>query len=280
MGTPNPGDGLHRPGTKRTPGGWLQARVGRAWIDCLTWEQAITEILRLARETSDRRAVVVTPNIQHIVMLEDDPQLQGAYERADLVLPDGAPVALLAGSRVGHRQRRIAGADLLPVLCGRAADEGLSVGFLGGLPGAAQEAMDRLTATHPHLRVVFLAAPEWGFETDPDQVAPLLASVQDRRPDLLMLGLGTPKQEAFVTAHARELGGGVALCIGAAIDYAGGAAERAPLSLQRLGLEWLWRLKEEPRRLGPRYARATPRFTRMLGPELSLAVAKRVLHRP
>jgi N-acetylglucosaminyldiphosphoundecaprenol N-acetyl-beta-D-mannosaminyltransferase len=231
--------------------------------------------MELAVSRAQRRHFVVTPNIQHIALLEDSPGLQRAYEEASLVLPDGAPVAIVAGSLAGLHQERITGADLLPRLCQRAAEERLPVGFVGGRPGAVTEAVRRLRVRFPELDVVLQEVPPPGFEDDPDALQRMLASVRSTSPRILFLALGTPKQEVLAQRHAAELGEGVALCVGAAVDFVAGMQTRAPVLVQRLGLEWLWRVLAEPRRLAPRYARAAPVFARVLGLRLPVALLRR-----
>ena len=167
-------------------------------------------------------------------------------------------VHLLSGKRV----QRITGADLLPAMCEQAARHRLRVGIVGGIEGAASEAADVLRQRFPGLDVACTLEPPLGFETDADALKNVLDSVRQSRLDLLFLALGTPKQENFAAQHLDEMGAGVTLCVGAAVDFVAGRQRRAPQVLRRLGLEWAFRAMHEPRRLIPRYARSAPIFLR------------------
>jgi exopolysaccharide biosynthesis WecB/TagA/CpsF family protein len=231
-----------------------QRRVGRAVIDCLDQAQAVDAICRLAAHPDAGGHIVVTPNIQHIALLERDPAFQAAYADASLTLADGWPVARAA------RTSRVPGSDLFGLVCAEAARRGLSVGIVGGRPGAAGRAVDRLKAEHPELIVAVVDVPSYGFERSPEQTAHVVDRVGRVRPDILFVALGAPKQEVFAHEHRDELNAGVILCVGAAVDFYAGDVERAPELLQHAGLEWAHRIAQEPGRLAGRYAHAAPAF--------------------
>ncbi|MCA1824850.1 MAG: WecB/TagA/CpsF family glycosyltransferase [Mycobacteriales bacterium] len=258
-------------------GGEVRPRcpVGHAWIDVISYVDAVDRIVDLARTHDGRRHVVVTPNIHHIVELEHNPRFRSAYANAALVVPDGAPVARAVGLLAGRRQPRIAGSDLVDDVCHAAAAAGLTVGLLGGQPGAGEAAARRLREGDARLRVTLVEPAPHGFENDARERQRIIDDVRRSDPDILLVGLGAPKQEIFADEHAAELGGGVAVCVGAAIDFTGGAATRAPRLWRRLGLEWLWRTAQEPRRLAPRYAVAAPRFVRIVAPSVVRALLGR-----
>lgn len=240
--------------------GLRRVRVGKALVHDISFADAVLEILALARTRA--AGVVVTPNIQHIALLESDDGFGASYARADLVLPDGWPVvlAMRLSGRGATGWHRITGADLVPELCKAAAFSGLSVGFVGGAPTAASQALDRLRSVSPDLRCVFLEAPSRGFEHRPNVVDDLVLRISDAGPDILFLGLGTPKQECFADSTRDELNVGVTVCVGAAIDFIAGVQRRAPGLVQAVGLEWAYRMVHDPRRLVVRYLWAAPRF--------------------
>jgi N-acetylglucosaminyldiphosphoundecaprenol N-acetyl-beta-D-mannosaminyltransferase len=254
---------------------WPRVRVGRATVDALSFEEAVEEICALA-VVPGPRSVVVTPNIQHIAMLRTDDAFVEAYERAALVLPDGFPVCAVMGLALGRQQSRVTGADLLPAVCREAATRRLSVGLLGGHPGAGEEAARRLCRAIPGLDITLIEPAPRGFEHSPEELARVLAGVVSAAPALLFVGLGAPKGELFLTRHAERLGGGVALSVGAALDFQAGYVQRAPDRWQRVGLEWLWRIRQEPRRLAGRYLRSMPLFVLAVAP----TVWRWVLRRP
>ena len=220
-------------------------------IDNLTFGQALDRITELAAR--GRPSIVVTPNVDHLMKCRRDPEFRRVYARADLVLADGMPI-LWASRLLGRRiVEKVSGSDLLPELCATAARGGLSVYFLGGRPGAADRCGRLMRQRHPELRVAGADCPDHGFEKDPSRNERVVAAVREARPDLLFVGLGSPKQEYWILENLDRLGSPVLLGVGASIDFAAGAAKRAPRWMQRSGLEWLYRLIHEPRRLWRRY---------------------------
>jgi N-acetylglucosaminyldiphosphoundecaprenol N-acetyl-beta-D-mannosaminyltransferase len=235
--------------------------VGGANVHCIDEQTAINLLLHAA-EDGARPWLVVTPNIQHIALLESDAELQACFRRADLVLADGWPVVLAVRLLTGRRVQRITGADMFPAMCEQAARHGLRVGIVGGVDGAATEAAGILRRRFKGLNVACALEPPWGFQTDPTVLADVLASVRNARLDVLFLALGTPKQENFAARHLDEFGASVTLCVGAAVDFVAGRQRRAPQVLRKIGFEWAYRAMHEPRRLLPRYARSAPVFLR------------------
>jgi N-acetylglucosaminyldiphosphoundecaprenol N-acetyl-beta-D-mannosaminyltransferase len=227
-------------------------RIGRALVNAMSFSEALEVLVEHA---SSRKAPlhVVTPNAQHVVMLEDDPQFREVYEHAALVLPDGA--SLLGAARIlGTKFReRITGIDLFQGLCERAAQKGLRVFLLGGCPGAADLAVKKLWARYPNLIVAGTCCPPWGFENDQQQLATVARMIRQAKPHVLFVGLGAPKQENWIYEHGLNLSVPVCMGIGGSFEMVGGITPRAPLWLQRLGLEWLFRLAVEPRRMWKRY---------------------------
>ncbi len=197
---------------------------------------------------------VVTPNVDHAVMFQHRPDVRDAYDDASLVLADGAPIVW--ASRLLRRAlpERVAGSDLVPRLFDR-ADRPLRVFLLGAAPGVADEAARHIATRWSEVEVVGTYSPPLGFENDPQQNERILAAVAAAAPDLLVVGLGAPKQELWVHRHHRELRAKVALCVGATIDFLAGHRRRSPRWMQRVGLEWLHRVLSEPRRLASRYVR-------------------------
>lgn len=246
-----------------TPGGPGRAtvRVGHALVDRLGHEEAVDRICRLAVGPAWAQ-IVVTPNLHHVVELERTQAFRDAYRDAALVLADGWPVVAAARLFGAAGQQRVTGADLLPAVCGEAARRGLSVAFVGGQPGAAEACASRLRARFPSLRVAFVHPAPVGFDVSVEARTELLDGLADRHPDVLFLGLGAPRQELF--AHRYRPKAHVVLCVGAALDFSAGLRPRAPQLVRRLGLEWLFRILVEPRRLWRRYASAAVPFLRVV----------------
>ncbi len=227
-------------------------------FDNLTFDEAVERILDLAHSAGT--AYAVTPNVDHIVLLEKDPEMRAAYRNADLVLCDGAPV-LWALRWLGQPLiARAPGSDLLPALCRRAAARDVSVFFLGGEPGVAASCAGRMQAAYPGLIVAGSWAPPMGVMEDAQAIRTLIETVAAAKPDLLFVALGTPAQEKVLVRHGRDLGAAMAVGVGAALDFVAGRQRRAPHWMRRAGLEWLWRLACEPRRLFKRYVIRDSRF--------------------
>lgn len=236
-----------------------RARIGRALVDCCSFQEAVDAITRHAA-LAGPSACVVTPNAQHVVLLESDAGLREAYAHAELVVPDGASL-LLASRLLGKKLReRIAGVDLFEQLCGKAAELGLRVFLLGGRTGSAQRAAGKLKRRFPRLTVAGACCPPLGFERDERELQAVGDAIRATRPDLVFVALGAPKQESWMHRHGRRSGAPVLIGVGGSFEIVGGLLQRAPRFLQRLGCEWLYRLLREPGRLWKRYLIGNCRF--------------------
>jgi len=245
-----------RSGFRRDPGP-APVRVGNADIAPLSMEEVIEHVESFLTSGAEPSPLLIfTANIQHIAELRSSLDFRRAYAFAGLVVPDGWPVAALVGRRHGRRQQRVTGSDLLPALCEMSSRADHRVGFLGGRQGSAPAAAQRMMEAWPALQVVLVEDAPRGFDLDTEKLQVVLERVRRARPDVLFVGLGTPKQELFLAQNRTELGARVAVGVGAAIDFAAGAVPRAPRVLRRLGLEWLYRIAHEPVRLFPRYVKA------------------------
>ncbi|MCX7048505.1 MAG: WecB/TagA/CpsF family glycosyltransferase [Candidatus Sumerlaeota bacterium] len=217
----------------------------------VSFDEAVEEILRMAAGQAPRFAV--TPNVDHIVRIQRDAEMASVYRAADLALCDSAPV-LWAMRWLGRPlKERAPGSDLFPVLCGRCAARGLRPFLLGASPGVADECARRLTMLHPNLQIAGTCAPPMGFEENPEEEKRIIEAVRSARPDLLFVAFGTPRQEKFIHRNLAAMNVSMSIGVGAAFDFYAGASRRAPAWMRRCGMEWLWRLAREPRRLYRRY---------------------------
>lgn len=220
-------------------------------IHNLTLEETLLSIRDLAR--GGGRHYVTTLNVDHAVRLQKDPEFLAAYRGASLVVADGMPV-LWASRLLGvPLKERVTGSDLVPRACQMAAGEGLAVFFFGGNAGMAEAAARNLQKRWPTLRVAGAYFPPFGFERSDSENEKAVQALNAAGADLIFLALGAPKQEKWIARSLPSIRKGVALCVGSALDYPAGTAKRAPDWMQRAGLEWLWRLLGEPRRLARRY---------------------------
>ena len=241
-------------------------------IDQLRMTEAVSTILDWCRQPVGTACrYVVTPNVDHAVMYQSHRELRGAYDDASMVLADGAPLVLASRLLGKTLPERVAGSDLVPALLSGAAEaaedaDGVSlrVFLLGAAPGVAERARVNIESRWAGVEVVGTLSPPLGFENDEAENERILAAVAEVRPDVVIVGLGAPKQELWISRHADRLQAKVALCVGATIDFLAGEKRRSPQWMQRVGLEWLHRMLSEPRRLAGRYLRDAWIFPRLM----------------
>lgn len=227
----------------------------------LTLHQATTQIIIAAKAKT--KGLVVTPNVDHIVMMQSDNEMKNIYQHALYVFADGMPIVWLSRMISGKSKglpERVTGADLLPKVCAIAAQTGLCIYFLGGNPGVAAKAAQNLSATYPGLKIVGVYSPPFGFEKDPNETKRIVEDINRQGTDILFVGVGAPKQEKWAWANLPQLKTGPILCVGAAFDFSAGSLRRAPEMIQRVGFEWFWRLINDPLRLWRRYLLRDSRF--------------------
>jgi N-acetylglucosaminyldiphosphoundecaprenol N-acetyl-beta-D-mannosaminyltransferase len=225
-------------------------------IDAVRMGEAVERIFAWTKDPQRSCRYVVTPNVDHTVILQHHAELRNAYQHAGLVVADGFPVVW--ASRLLRRPlpELIPGSDLVPQLFQAAQSQGgTKVFLLGAAPGVAERAAQNIEARWPAVQVVGTYSPPLGFERDDLENARIVDMVNAVTPDILVLGFGAPKQELWIAKHYEKLNAGCALCVGATIDFLAGEKRRAPAWMRRLRLEWLHRLVTEPRRLATRYAR-------------------------
>ena len=220
-------------------------------IDNLTMEEALQAIDRLIQE--NRNAYVVTPNVDHIVQLEQGGELCRVYENADLILTDGKPLIWIAKWYKTPIKEKISGSDLFPRLCELAAGKGYRMFFLGAAQGVAAKAAENLSKKFAGLDVAGTYSPPLGFEKDPAEMNRIIRMIKSARPHILIVGLGCPKQELFILHNREKLGVPVSLGLGASLDFEAGSLKRAPVWMADHGLEWLFRITQDPKRMAKRY---------------------------
>lgn len=222
-------------------------------VAVIDFNAAVDHIAGLGRTRPAR--IVFTCNLDHVLKLRTDPAFRAAYDGADLVVGDGMPFVWLARLSGAPLPERISGSELIVPLCQTAAREGLSVFFLGTTDDRLARAEAALTAIAPGLRVAGSLAPPLGFNSDPKAQADAAEAVARAQADIVFIALGSPTQEIWSASFRDRLDCGVAVCIGAGLDFLAGDVRRAPRWMQTSGLEWVWRILQEPRRLAPRYGR-------------------------
>lgn len=224
-------------------------------IDLYSMRETVSIIQKWLIEPENTCKFVVTPNVDHIVKVQTDIGLQVAYERAALVVTDGKPVVWAASLLGINIPGTVPGSDLVPALFDATeADKcELKVFLLGAMPGVADRAKANIQAKWPTVKVVGTLSPDFGFDKNESDSKAICAIVNASGAQLLVLGLGAPKQEVWVTQYAPQISVKVALCVGATIDFLAGEKARAPMWMRKLGLEWMHRMFSEPKRLAKRY---------------------------
>jgi N-acetylglucosaminyldiphosphoundecaprenol N-acetyl-beta-D-mannosaminyltransferase len=243
-------------------------RIGEIPIDVLTFPQALDAIV--GRAANGEGGYVVTPNIDHVVIAESNPDFREAYAQAALSLVDGMPL-LWASRLLGTPlPQKISGADLIAPLMERAGKEGLRVYLLGAGPGVAEKAGEALHVKYG-VHIVGCDAPMLSLSPGEGETAQALERVRAARPHLLLVALGAPKQEIFMCRFRAQYAPAVALGIGAGLDFIAGTVQRAPEWMSNNGLEWAYRLSREPKRLWRRYLMNDPKFLAILARSVARA---------
>lgn len=220
-------------------------------IDNLTMKEALDVIEELIAK--NRNAYVVTPNVDHIVQMERGGEIVEIYKNADLILCDGKPLIWISKWYGTPIKEKISGSDLFPQLCERAAMKGYKMFFLGAAEGVAARAAVNLEKKYPGLQIVGTYSPPFGFEEKPVEMKKIIEMIRDSAPHILIVGLGAPKQEKFIYHNREALRVPISLGLGASLDFEAGEIKRAPKWMANHGLEWLYRITQDPKRLAKRY---------------------------
>ncbi len=244
----------------------MRVRLLDVELEAVSLPAAVDQVMDLVDR--GQGGLVVTLNVDQAVLLQKEAGLRTTYDVADLVYADGMPLVWLSRLLRRRLPGRVTGSDLAPALLARAADEGRSVHLVGGMPEAALRAREHVLRLHPDLRWTGEQTPDRGFEHDPKTDRAVATAVAATNPDLVLMCLGTPKQEEWALRHRDSLPSSVLVCVGAAVDFLGGTVRRAPPWMQRAGLEWAYRLVQEPRRLWRRYLVQDLAFLRLAVVEL------------
>ena len=225
-------------------------------VDAITMDECMERLAEFVR--SGKPHLVVTADSSGIVQAQTDPALAELYESADLVTPDSSGV-VWAMRRAGRPvPARVSGVDIVDHACKVSSDTGWRIFFLGAAPGVAELAAERMRLRHPGCNIV--GARHGYFPPESDGV--VASEIAESRPDLLFVAMGIPRQEKFIRATEAVVGAKVAMGVGGTFDVFSGKVRRAPKPLQRLRLEWAWRLAQNPKKIGK--VMLLPRFVGMV----------------
>jgi N-acetylglucosaminyldiphosphoundecaprenol N-acetyl-beta-D-mannosaminyltransferase len=225
-------------------------------VDATDYKRATFLIMEWARQA--RSCYVCCASVNNIMEAHDSPAFRTVMDNAALVTADGMPLVWLLRQRGVTAASRVYGPDLTPAVLAAAAREGIRVGFYGANHAALDCLLKRVRLRFPDLEIGYAESPPFRAPA-PEEDQRTIEAIETAGIRILFVGLSTPKQELWMHAHAGRVNA-VMLGVGAAFDFIAGTKPQAPHWMQRSGLEWLFRLATEPRRLWRRYLRQNPRF--------------------
>jgi N-acetylglucosaminyldiphosphoundecaprenol N-acetyl-beta-D-mannosaminyltransferase len=221
-------------------------------------EDSVTE------EYHGKHHMITFMNVDILVQAQNR-WFRSIMEQSSLVLADGVPILWASRLMGTPLVEKVSGSDLFPRLCAVAAEKGYRLFFLGGRPGSASRTASRMNQRYPSLNICGVYCPPYGFENDKTVKEKIVRIIREARPDILFIGLGAPKQEQWMHEFRDQVCVPVSIGIGGTFEFEAGYLTRAPLWMQKVGLEWFWRLCKEPRRLWKRYLVRDLRFFGLLG---------------
>jgi len=222
-------------------------------FDPFTLRQTVDAVFSMLR--GGQRGWLCTVNVAILMMMRSDAWLQTFVQRAALVVADGQPLIWYSARVKQPLPERVTGVDLIDALCGRAAQERKCVYVLGATPDVIQKVADKLRDRYAGLRIEFGD----GYFKHQDAAA-RADRIRSSGTDILIVGMGVPRQEKFIEEQWDRLGVGLAIGVGGSFDVLAGLRSRAPVWIQQIGMEWLFRLVQEPRRLLRRYLVTNSQF--------------------
>jgi N-acetylglucosaminyldiphosphoundecaprenol N-acetyl-beta-D-mannosaminyltransferase len=249
-----------------TSGTRQRLQLGQLTVDRIDMNGALDAIASLVAR--QRGGTIFTPNVDHVVLASEDQEFRRAYAAADLSLADGMPVVWASHLLGAPVPEKISGSDLVEPLIELAAKKGWRVYLLGGGEGVAQGAASALQRRHAQLKIVGTGSPRIDLTEPVSRRTHVLDAIRSCAPDIVLVGFGAPKQELWMYESSAALRPAVLLGIGASLDFLAGTAKRAPKWMSRSGLEWLYRLAREPRRMWRRYLVRDPKFLAILARDL------------
>ncbi len=220
-------------------------------FDCVTMDRAVDHIEQLIDRGDP--SYVITANLNYAMLHHQSGQIRRITEDADLVLADGQPIVWRSKFGPDPLPERVAGSELIYHLAERASQRGHSIYFLGGQPGVAALCAQRIAERFPGLKIAAAESPPFR-ELSAAERAEQAQRIRKSGASLLLVAFGQPKGERWIHENYKDLGVPVSIQLGASFDFIAGTAKRAPRIWQRLGVEWLYRMLSDPRRLVPRYA--------------------------
>jgi N-acetylglucosaminyldiphosphoundecaprenol N-acetyl-beta-D-mannosaminyltransferase len=243
-----------------------RAEILGVGVSAVDMDAAVAEVDKWIR--SGRRSYVCVTSVHGVMECQRSPSLRAIHQGAGLVVPDGKPLVWVARMLGFKRTEQVFGPDLMRALTKVSAERGYRHFYYGGTPGVAEELRDVLCRRFPGLEVVGTLSPPFR-PLSPEEDAAVVRDINAARPDIVWVGLSTPKQERWMHDHAPLLEAPALIGVGAAFDFLSGRKSQAPLWMQRSALQWLFRLATEPRRLWRRYLWIVPAFLWRAGAQVA-----------
>lgn len=215
----------------------------------------MTEVIDTIEEmiTQNKKSYVVAVNVDVIMKIENDSELKKVVNDADIVLVDGQPLVWISKWYKRPVKAKVSGSDLIPKLCNVAAKKKYTIFIIGGKEGIAEKAKLNLEKSNPGIQVVGTYSPPFGFEKDEEELKQINKMITEVHPNILIACFGCPKQEKWIYNNYHKYDATVSICAGATVDFLAGNIKRAPRWMSDIGLEWLYRLIQDPKRLVRRY---------------------------
>lgn len=219
-------------------------------VNTENYDELIEQIFQ--RIERKEKSLIVAINPEKIMKAKEDPALKKLLNEAEFQIPDGIGVILASKIQKGQISERVTGVDLMIRLCEEAATKQKPIFLYGGKPGVAASAAEKLKALYPGIQI---AGIQHGYETDNEKV---IAKINEAKPDILFVAMGSPKQENWINANRDQLYPTIYQGVGGSFDVLAGNVKRAPKAFQKVGLEWFYRLMMEPKRI--KRQMALPKF--------------------
>lgn len=246
-------------------------------FDPLTTDETVALIARMI--SSGLPHYLATANVDFVVQASEDVELRRILFDAHAVLCDVMPLVWASRKLGNPLPERVTGSDLVPRLLREAEDRGWRVYFLGGTEASVSAAAANTQKRHPRLKLVGAYSPPFKPLLEMDHEG-ILARIREAKPDLLFVAFGCPKQEKWINMHYRRMGVPVSIGVGATIDFLAGTMKRAPVWMQKTGLEWIFRMLQEPRRLAKRYGKDLWVFGRAIQRQVRDSQTRRAARKP
>ncbi|QMU60307.1 MAG: WecB/TagA/CpsF family glycosyltransferase [Gammaproteobacteria bacterium] len=229
-------------------------------IDCINIEEVVRKVVQLVKNS--KYGYVCAANVHMLMEAQDSRDFKNIVNTAAIICPDGMPIVWVLRKLGIYTQQRITGYDITINIIREAANSGMRIGFLGGEPKVLIEAVENLKMNNENLKIPYTYSPPFRDQSQ-QETESLVTGINDSGVEVLFVALGCPKQEKWMHDNAKEVRA-VMVGVGAVIEFLAGTKKRAPNWLQKLGLEWAYRLMQEPRRLFSRYVILNSRFIAMV----------------